>query len=322
MVEELILTGLLVERDDRTRRWTELLDTLLSNLRSRHSQRAYAQSLRAFFAWCQTHPAQVTKKQIIVYRDELRDAGASAATVNRHLAAIRALYKAALDEGLLERNPAAGVKTLETSADGNTPALKKEQVEAMLRAIDRATLQGVRDYALILLLVRTGLRREEAARLQVADLQQRQGHWVLDTRRKGGKTQYVKVPADVYRAMQVWIVQASLTDGALWRHCPRQGRGLQMQYLVGGLLTSDGMLKIVQARARKARIPIAISPHVLRATFITLALDAGAPLHKVQYAAGHADPRTTERYHRSKQNLDDNAVDYIRLDLDQIVTVN
>ena len=46
---------------------------------------------------------------------------------------------------------------------------------------------------------------------------------------------------------------------------------------------------------------------------ITLALDAGAPLRKVQYAAGHADPRTTERYHRSKQNLDDNAVDYLKL---------
>ena len=46
---------------------------------------------------------------------------------------------------------------------------------------------------------------------------------------------------------------------------------------------------------------------------ITLALDSGAPLHKGQVAAGHADPRTTERYWRTQENLDDNAVDYVRL---------
>ena len=54
-------------------------------------------------------------------------------------------------------------------------------------------------------------------------------------------------------------------------------------------------------------------PHGLRATFVTLALEGGAPLHLVQRAAGHADPRTTERYWRRKEGLDDNAVDYIRL---------
>jgi integrase len=56
-----------------------------------------------------------------------------------------------------------------------------------------------------------------------------------------------------------------------------------------------------------------LTPHGLRSTFITLALENKATLHQVQYAAGHADPRTTERYQKRKLNLDDNAVDYIRL---------
>ncbi len=86
-----------------------------------------------------------------------------------------------------------------------------------------------------------------------------------------------------------------------------------MVYQVGPALTTDGILKIVQHRAKQGGIPL-ISPHALRATFITLALDGGAPLHKVQYAAGHADPRTTERYHRTKRNLDDHASDYFRLE--------
>jgi len=56
-----------------------------------------------------------------------------------------------------------------------------------------------------------------------------------------------------------------------------------------------------------------ITPHDLRASFVTIALESGAKLHQVQYAAGHSDPRTTERYQKRKLNLDDNAVDYIKL---------
>ena len=78
-------------------------------------------------------------------------------------------------------------------------------------------------------------------------------------------------------------------------------------------LSEKAVWKIVGRRAVAAGIMDNITPHSTRHTFITLALDGGAPLHKVQVAAGHADPRTTERYWRTKQNLDDNAVDYVRL---------
>src|SRR5919112_1074566 len=129
--------------------WTELAETLLRNLRSPHSRRAYATSLRDFFAWCNRPPGEVTKKHIIAYRDALRDQAYIPATINRHLAAIRVLYQAALDEGLINRNPAAGVKTLETSSEGTTPALSGDEVKALLTSIDRTTLPGLRDYALI-----------------------------------------------------------------------------------------------------------------------------------------------------------------------------
>ena len=104
-----------------------------------------------------------------------------------------------------------------------------------------------------------------------------------------------------------------LVHHLLWRSLKREGRKPHMRYVLAGALTSDGILKILQHRAKQAGITTHMTPHVLRAIFITLALDNGAPLHKVQYAAGRADPRTTERYHRSKLNLDDNAVDYLKL---------
>src|SRR5258708_21272556 len=67
----------------------------------------------------------------------------------------------------------------------------------------------------------------------------------------------------------------------------------------------------VKAYAEKLSLPL--TPHGLRATFITLALEHHAKLEQVQYAAGHRDPRTTERYQGRKLNLDDNAVDYVKV---------
>jgi integrase len=62
-----------------------------------------------------------------------------------------------------------------------------------------------------------------------------------------------------------------------------------------------------------AKIGMDLSPHCLRASFITLTSEGGARLEQVQYAARHADPRTTQRYRKRKVNLDDNAVDYLKL---------
>ena len=97
----------------------------------------------------------------------------------------------------------------------------------------------------------------------------------------------------------------------------KQGRGERAIYNVREEgqkpLSEKAIWKIVERRVKLAGIVARITPHSTRHTFITLALDGGAPLHKVQVAAGHADPRTTERYWRTKENLDDNAVDYVRI---------
>jgi len=65
-----------------------------------------------------------------------------------------------------------------------------------------------------------------------------------------------------------------------------------------------------------------LTPHGLRASFITLTLEKGAQLYQVQYAAGHKHPRTTQRYHGRKTNLDNNAVDFLKLQRRQPTQVN
>ena len=92
------------------------------------------------------------------------------------------------------------------------------------------------------------------------------------------------------------------------------GRDREMRYVpTGSRLTSPSLWGLVKRYARQAGISTEVSPHSLRHSFVTWALEQGASLHKVQYAARHVDPRTTERYHRQKLNLDDNAVDYLRV---------
>ena len=76
-------------------------------------------------------------------------------------------------------------------------------------------------------------------------------------------------------------------------------------------LSTDTIERLVKHYGRAAGVDV--TPHGLRASFVTLALEGGAKLQQVQYAAGHADPRTTERYQKRKLNLDDNAVDYVRI---------
>jgi integrase len=168
--------------------------------------------------------------------------------------------------------------------------------------------------ALLSVLARLGLRREEASQLDWCDLEPRQGHTVLVIRHgKGDQRRVAKVPIDVlrlleqYRAVLGEPVQPMFVGLRKGSHLRRGPDGQAVR------LDGKGIERMVAARSRQARLKLArpLTPHDLRATFITLALEGKAPLHLVQYAAGHKDPRTTEHYQRRKEQLDDNAVDYI-----------
>jgi integrase len=119
------------------------------------------------------------------------------------------------------------------------------------------------------------------------------------------------LPPDVHRSVVAWLEAAGSAgrldpDGPTFVQLRRANRPGPAN------LSDRAVYEVVERRCRAAGID-RIGPHALRATFVTLALEGGAALHLVQRAAGHADPRTTERYWRRKDALDDNAVDYIKL---------
>lgn len=293
---------------------------LVSGQLSQNTSRAYAADIRAFLTFIggEDKLSQVSKDMVVVYRNQLLADGYKPATINRKLSSVRQLFEEAVDRRLIEANPAARVKGLKQNSNYSpTAGISRDEARQIIDSIDTTTLIGKRDYALWMLMLRTGLRRQEVASCRTSCLGDRDGYKVLTVVGKGNKTRLTKLPIDVARAIDEWLCAADMQDGdyPLFTEVRKVGRGKDAVYSVteGKGLTGDGIWHVIRRRATQAGVTSNITPHSTRVCFITLALKGGAPLHKVQYAAGHADPRTTERYDREQNNLDDNAVDYVRL---------
>ncbi|HEX3642860.1 MAG TPA: tyrosine-type recombinase/integrase [Ktedonobacteraceae bacterium] len=276
---------------------------------SKRSKRIYENDAKVFAKWLLDYnliPDVFSRSHAIAYRAYLEETYQKA-TAKRMLSVARRIFAEQVMSGKRSDNPFQDVKGFTVANETTHTALTKEQAKELLDAIDQSTLIGKRDYALVSLLLRTGIRRSECAALDIGDLQNEQGHTIAVIRHgKGDKRRIIKIPVDVFRSIQVYIKSVDRVrdplDAPLFAGFDRWLRST-------GERISDKLIeRTVKYYGRLIGVP-KLTPHGLRATFITLALEAGATLLQVQYAAGHDDPRTTERYQTRKLNLDDNAVD-------------
>ena len=223
-------------------------------------------------------------------------------TVAVKLSALSSFYRYALREGAVERNPVATVVRPNVDADhSSTQGLSRDQAKALL-VVARA--DGTRSDALINLLVFTGVRISEALQARTSDYGHDAGHRTLNIRRKGGKSAKVALPALAVVALNAYLG----STGADVVHS--QGPGMSRPLFTtatGKPWQRSEAARTVQRLARRAGIDGHISPHSLRHTFATIALDTGTSLHALQDSMGHADPRTTRRYDRARNNLQKSA---------------
>jgi site-specific recombinase XerD len=286
---------------------------------SPHTRRAYAKDAQDFTNWLKGEGLTLqtlSRSHMLLYRRYLDEHFAKASAA-RKLVVARKLLEEAVERGILPHNPARKVPGYHSAGQQETPrhALDKDEARSLLKAIDTTTRQGKRDFAMVLLLIRTGIRRSECAGLQLGDLSQELGHNVMTLRHtKGDKRRKVKVPVDVIRAIEDYL-EACGRSRSGEPPLPSQAP-LFIQFHKGdkptALAISDQLIaRVVEGYAKT--VGLKLSPHSLRATFVTLALEGGARLDQVQYAVGHADPRTTERYQKRKLNLDRHAVDFVQL---------
>jgi integrase/recombinase XerD len=215
----------------------------------------------------------------------------AAATVQRKLSAASSFYRYALDTRVISDSPFLGVARPKVSPDSPTVGLDRAEMRRLRAAADG---DGPRSQALVLLLLTNGLRISEALACDVDDLGFDRGHRTLRLHRKGGITARTPLAPATAHTLEGY------TTGRT---------GPIFTTSTGRRLDRQAAYRIIRRLARQAHIPAAgdISPHSLRHGFATAALDAGVELRDVQDALGHADPRTTRRYDRSRHNLDRHA---------------
>lgn len=279
-----------------------------ANLTNPRTRRAYQSDLEDFCQFVGLHiPEQfreVTRAHILAWRSQLEHRGLSGATQRRKLAALSSLFDYLLDRNAVAGgNPVHGVKRpkLETT-EGKTPALADHQAKALLEAPDPASLKGLRDRAILAVLLYHGLRREEAARLQVDDLQQRRGIQHLQIHGKGGKLRYVPLHPVAAERLHTYLEASGPhqehANAPLFRPLrgPKTGLGI----------SAEGIYALVGQYAKAAGIAVAgLGVHGLRATAATNALEHEADIAKVQAWLGHANISTTKLYDRRDSRPED-----------------
>lgn len=295
---------------------------------SPHTRRNYAIDLDRFFRWLDSEaiaPHLATSDDLDRYRAWLIEpVGAdgegryAVASANRALVVVRLFYNEAQRRGWLWLNPAAWLRSVRGgSGEVAHPALTLAQLRELLTILDchasseipHVRLSALRDRLVLHLGFRNGLRRAELAALRLRDVGEDGGHPTLLIRGKGRKLRKAKLQPATVRALRAWVEAVELVPTEPLFLAIAKGGRVRRQAISG-----EAIREIV--RRRLAQIGITdprYGAHSMRSSFITLALEGGAPLQKTQRAAGHADPRMTEAYDRRRDDLDDNASDYIRV---------
>lgn len=287
---------------------------------------AYRVDLASWLDWCaaaEVDPLQAWSHHVVSWHGELGERGEAGTTRARRLGAVSAWYRWLLrhQAGGVQRNPAAQLDRGErpTRNPRGAPALSREHTEALLAEADaqatrtrRGRPDRGRAAAIVALLVYTGVRVSELCAARVCDVGIESGSTVLHVRAgKGGKRRVRPLPAPAFERLDRYQRQRPDQPAGTVALAGQAGAGQDRPLIAtatGRHLTRAEVRRLLKRLAADAGLPAAlvdtISPHSTRTTFITDALDEGAPLDEVADAAGHAGVATTRGYDRRRRSLE------------------
>lgn len=304
--------GSLTKLDLRAR-FADACTAWLTKSPSPETRDAYMRELRQFLAFAGIDPRDLSQLALIrphnvsAWRDDLRSRGLSNAAIMRKITVLRSLFTYLQTYGYTGANPAHShfVALPPLPRDGKTVGLSPEDCRRVLDAPALTTPEGFRDRALFAVLAYTGCRVGELCRLRVGDYKSSGGHHLLEIRGKGGRERRVAVHPEAIERLESWLDIAHIRDdsnGALFL-ATRSARGRGNDGFHHRGLSRRAVQLLVARYVERLRLDPAVTVHSFRVTALTTARERGSEIIDLKEFAGHADPRTTLTYIRSRDRL-------------------
>jgi site-specific recombinase XerD len=290
-----------------------VLEFFTAQINNDHTRKAYLNAARRFAEWCEARGldelAQVQPLHVAAFVKELQNQF-SPPTVKQHLAALRMLFDWLVTGHVLDVNPAHAVRGPKyVVTKGKTPGLAADEARALLDAIPTGTLTGLRDRALIGVMVYTFARVNAVIGMKVKDyfIQGRRS-WVR-LHEKGGKEHEVPCHHTLEKLLDEYLAAGAIAgdpEGPLFRTTGRKTGQAQAMW-------QQDAYRMIQRRAAAAGIKTRIGNHTFRATGIIAYLKNKGTLEHAQTIANHASPRTTKLYDRRADEISLDEVEKIAI---------
>ena len=281
-------------------------------IHNQHTRKAYARAVAAFNAWCMafgiSDVRQVQHMHVAAYIEGLQLAATS---IKQHLAALRMLFDWLVLGQVLPVNPANSVRPPRLLVEeGKTPVLSPEEVRSLLNAIDTSTTIGLRDRALIGLMVYTFARVGTVLQMRVEDVCVQDGRSWVRLREREGREHAIPCHHNLEAWLRAYIDGLQLKDGKSSLFRTIAGRTGQLSERV---MAQADVFRMIGRRAIAAGIRTRIGCHTFRASGITEYLHNGGKLQVAQAMAAHASARTTGLYDRRGYEVSLNELELIAI---------
>ena len=278
---------------------------------------AYRRDLQSWAGFCDRrgqHPLLARKPDADLFGAWLQDPSGprlTATSAARRMAAVSSWYRYLVACDLHERNPFSAAERPRVDRDYSATAfLDEPSAKRLIRAAEtHRGVTGLRDAAMVRLMLQLGVRVTEVCALTADSLGTTGGQRTVTIHGKGGKRVVRALPPAAGEALDRYLAarDAHRHEGVAGAAAPEPNDTRPLFTTESGhAVDRTHLFKLVRRLAREANLPHpdSITPHSLRHTFATLATERGADLDDLQDAMGHADPRTTRRYQRSARRLD------------------
>jgi len=306
------LPSLILDSGDNA--WRRYIEFFTAHIRNKNTRAAYAYAVSRFCRWCEVRDVRVlldvSPFVVAAYIEELTT-DYSAPTVKQSLAAIRMLFDFLVTGQIIPVNPAASVRGPKyVVKKGKTPVLNREEARKLLSSIDVSTIGGLRDRALIGVMVYSFARVGAVVAMNVEDYFQQGRRMWFRLHEKGGKLHDVPAHHKAEEYVDAYIAAAGIADekkATLFRTLDRG------KHLTTNRLHRREVLAMIKRRACWAELSDKTCCHTFRATGITLYLAADGRMEHAQRIAAHESPRTTKLYDRTGDEVSLDEIERVRI---------